>query len=184
MSRSRRLVRLLAVLPLALSCSGCLLVAYGLPGDKYETHLVFWPTEGGVVSGDLMMSVVGRDVVEIEGELDGLEPGSRYQLRNVDAKGCNDVRALVDALPAHAQPMKVNAIDQVMLPYIGPVPQVRADAAGKLHVDVQYAGNVFGGGNSGPSRWVLVREGQATWAACGQVNTIKVRDAWGGHPKM
>lgn len=182
MSRARRLARLLAALPLALSCSGCLLLAYGLPDDKYETHLVF-SAPAGIATGDLLMSFVGRDVIEVEGELSGLEARARYWLRYVTAQACSEPHGLFDALPAHAEPRKPNAIDEVMAPYIGPLPELGSDGAGKVRVDIRFAGNSFGGGAVG-SRWVQVREGQSTWSGCARVNTIKVRDAWGGHPKM
>lgn len=107
------------------------------------------------------MSFVGRDVIEIEGEVSGLEARARCRLRYVTARACSEPRALFDGLPAHAEPKQVNVFNEVRPPCIGPLPELASDGAGKLRVDIRFAGNSFGGGAAG-SRRVPVRGGQAT----------------------
>ena len=164
-----------AACAIAAVCSGCgeaaLLVIAALPGDKYERHILMEPEPGFQARGKLDVEVVGHDVVEISGKLEGLQPDTRYALKYRTT--CNRTGFDPGAdRPMVAQPAN---FDDDRSPYLGPIPELKSDGHGKLSVSLELAGR------PGKDYFVLWRVGSPqpvlpTPEACGVLETVKIRE--------
>lgn len=173
-------IRTLVGMACALACSGCMLIAYSLPDDQYETRLALLPAAGGTARGDLELEGAGRDVRAVRGRISGLEPGHVYRLHVLMRSGCGDDHALLDEFPQTALPAAPRT-DALPI-YFGPMPDMRANSEGVIDVDILSAA---GGWSefATPSEHVLAEAGSHVWVACGQSVVVKTREAW-AHPKM
>lgn len=183
--RSFSALRLVVVAVAALACSGCILIAYSLPGDQYELRLALAPAPGATARGDLILEDVGRDITSFRGRISGLVPGRAYQIHMLVHCDCDGAdHRLSEELPQIAQPADLR--ENGLPGYRGPLPKMLADAKGEVDVDIlgtQGGWSEFGLVTGTPSAFVLVETGASEWIACGRTVVVKTREAW-AHPTM
>ena len=180
MKRVVSTIRTLVAAAGALACSGCILYAYSLPDDQYETRLALLPVNGGTVRADLKLEDAGRDVRAVRGRITGLEPGHLYRLHVLMLSGCGADHTLSTEVPQTALPADPHS--NALPIYFGPMPDMRANAQGIIDVDSLSA---VGGWSefATPSEYVLAETNSPEWIACGHAVRVKTREAW-AHPKM